>query len=91
MFELKPLTPDGVEAALSKAEHYRLLNEAWEAESICREPVSLRANRRTARPSGRKAQRGVWHLPRRANLSPLHASLCGEGIEVQKVRADRQI
>jgi tetratricopeptide (TPR) repeat protein len=35
MFELKPLSPDGVPRALEKAERYRLLNEPSEAESIC--------------------------------------------------------
>lgn len=35
MFELKPLQPSAVSAALEKAERYRLLNEALEAESIC--------------------------------------------------------
>lgn len=35
MFELKPLSPDAVTAALAKAEHYRILNEPEEAESIC--------------------------------------------------------
>lgn len=34
-FALKPLSKDGVEAALSKAEHYRLLNQPKLAESIC--------------------------------------------------------
>ena len=34
-FELKPLHADAIAAALEKAEHYRLLNEAREAESIC--------------------------------------------------------
>jgi len=35
MFELKPISPESVPAALSKAERYRLLNEPREAESIC--------------------------------------------------------
>jgi hypothetical protein len=35
MFELKKLSAQGVEAALRKVERYRLLNEPWEAESIC--------------------------------------------------------
>jgi hypothetical protein len=35
MFELKPLSPDAIPGALAKAERYRLLNEAAEAESIC--------------------------------------------------------
>jgi hypothetical protein len=37
MFELKPITRDGVAAALQKAERYRLLNEPTAAESICRD------------------------------------------------------
>ncbi|MCI0435982.1 MAG: hypothetical protein L0271_20435 [Gemmatimonadetes bacterium] len=35
MFELKRLSSAGIEAALEKVERYRLLNEPWEAESIC--------------------------------------------------------
>lgn len=37
MFELKKLSPEGIERALEKVERYRLLNEPWEAESICRD------------------------------------------------------
>ena len=33
--EVIPISPDAVPAALEKAEHYRLLNEPEEAESIC--------------------------------------------------------
>ena len=35
MFELKPLSPEAIPAALEKATRYRLLNEPAEAESIC--------------------------------------------------------
>ncbi|HEX8736024.1 MAG TPA: hypothetical protein VF721_11920 [Pyrinomonadaceae bacterium] len=35
MFELKPIHPEAVAAALEKAKHYRLLNEPGAAESIC--------------------------------------------------------
>lgn len=35
MTELKPLSEEAIPAALEKAEHYRLLNEPAEAESIC--------------------------------------------------------
>ena len=35
VFELKPLSREGIEAALEKAMRYRLLNEPGEAESIC--------------------------------------------------------
>lgn len=33
--ELKKLSLQGIERALQKVERYRLLNEPWEAESIC--------------------------------------------------------
>lgn len=35
MFQLKPLSPEAVPAALEKAVRYRLLNEPGAAESIC--------------------------------------------------------
>lgn len=35
MFELKPISREGIPKALEKAERYRLLNEPWQAESIC--------------------------------------------------------
>jgi hypothetical protein len=41
MFELKRLSRDGVAAALKKAERYRLLNEPWYAESICRDVLEV--------------------------------------------------
>ena len=34
-FKLKEISPEGIEAALAKAELYRFLNEPEEAESIC--------------------------------------------------------
>ena len=41
MFELKRLHKDALPAALAKAERYRLLNEAREAESICRDVLAI--------------------------------------------------
>ena len=41
MFQLKPLTATAVQAALEKAERYRLLNEPTDAESICRDVLDL--------------------------------------------------
>ena len=35
MFDLKPISREAIPEALSKAERYRLLNEPWQAESIC--------------------------------------------------------
>jgi hypothetical protein len=35
MFELKRLSPAAIPQALARAERYRLLNESWQAESIC--------------------------------------------------------
>ncbi|RMH15674.1 MAG: hypothetical protein D6696_19990 [Acidobacteria bacterium] len=40
MFELKPLTKEGVPKALEKAMRYRLLNEPESAESICRDVLA---------------------------------------------------
>ena len=37
MYALKPLSREAIPAALEKAHRYRLLNEALEAESICRD------------------------------------------------------
>ena len=37
IFELKTLSPEAAPRALAKAEHYRLLNEPGQAESICRD------------------------------------------------------
>lgn len=34
-FELKPISKDGLPAAIRRAEHYRLLNQPEQAESIC--------------------------------------------------------
>jgi len=41
MFELKPLSREGVHAALEKAMRYRLLNEPAEAESICHDVLRI--------------------------------------------------
>ncbi len=48
MFELKRLSREGVEAALQKAERYRLLNEAWQAESICRDVLRVEPDNQRA-------------------------------------------
>jgi hypothetical protein len=41
MFALKPISHESVAAALAKAEHYRLLSEPSEAESICRDVLDI--------------------------------------------------
>ena len=41
MFDLKPLHPDAIPAALEKALRYRLLNEPAEAESICLDVLTV--------------------------------------------------
>lgn len=40
-FDLKPLSKDGIPAALEKAVRYRLLNEPGEAESICLDVLEI--------------------------------------------------
>jgi hypothetical protein len=49
MFELKPLHPDAVQAALARAERYRLLNEPSEAESICLDILAIEPANQPAR------------------------------------------
>jgi len=41
MFELKPLSPAAVPAALAKAERYRLLNEPEQSQSICEDVLGV--------------------------------------------------
>jgi len=41
MSELKRIHPDTIPRAISKAERYRLLNEPWESESICRDILAV--------------------------------------------------
>ena len=48
MFELKPISPEAVPAALEKAERYRLLNEPEEAESICLDVLAVDPANQTA-------------------------------------------
>jgi len=40
-FKLKSISPEGVEAALSKVELYRFLNQPEEAESICQDVLGV--------------------------------------------------
>jgi hypothetical protein len=48
MFELKRLSADGIQAALERARHYRLLNEPGEAESICHDVLAIDADNQEA-------------------------------------------
>src|SRR6185436_5318608 len=40
-FSLKPISPEGIDASLRKAEHYRLLNQPKLAESICLDVLEI--------------------------------------------------
>lgn len=48
MFELKRISPAGIGSALAKAERYRLLNEPWDAESICLDILELEPDHQEA-------------------------------------------
>ena len=48
MFTLKKLSRDGIARALRKVERYRLLNEPWEAESICRDVLESQPDHQEA-------------------------------------------
>ena len=44
MLHLKALSKDALPLALKRAKDYRLLNEPWEAESICRDILLVEPN-----------------------------------------------
>jgi hypothetical protein len=46
--ELKPITQEGIPAALQKAERYRLLNESSAAESICLDVLEIDSSNQEA-------------------------------------------
>src|SRR2546422_7066390 len=48
MFNLKPLHPEAIPAALEKAVRYRLLNEPGEAESICHDVLRIEPDHQQA-------------------------------------------
>ena len=48
MIELKPLSRQAVVAALEKADHYRLLNEPVQAESICLDVLEVEPDNQRA-------------------------------------------
>lgn len=47
-FQLKPLEAAAIPGALQKAERYRLLNEPWQAESICQDILAVDADHQQA-------------------------------------------
>jgi tetratricopeptide (TPR) repeat protein len=47
-FNLKTISPEGIDAALSKAELYRFLNEPEEAESICEDVLVVQPGHQLA-------------------------------------------
>jgi hypothetical protein len=48
MFELKPIAPDAIPAALEKALRYRMLNEPEQAESICEDVLAVEPDNQEA-------------------------------------------
>jgi tetratricopeptide (TPR) repeat protein len=47
-FQLKTISPEGIDAALAKAELYRFLNEPEEAESICEDVLAVQPGHQLA-------------------------------------------
>jgi hypothetical protein len=48
MFELKPLSVEGIPAAFEKAERYRAINQPWQAESICHDILAVEPDNQRA-------------------------------------------
>jgi hypothetical protein len=47
-YQLKPISPESIPEALQKAERYRLLNEPYEAQSICEDILRVDPNNQDA-------------------------------------------
>jgi hypothetical protein len=47
-FDLKPISREAIPAALERAHRYRLLNEPWQAESICEDVLRIEPSNQTA-------------------------------------------
>lgn len=48
MPSLKPLSKESIPKALVRAKHYRLLNEPWQAESICKDILNIEPEQQKA-------------------------------------------
>lgn len=48
MLQLKPLFQESIPKALIKAKHYRLLQDPWQTESICRDILKVESNNQLA-------------------------------------------
>ena len=48
MFDLKKMSRTGIRRALGKVERYRVLNEPWQAESICRDVLDAEPDNQEA-------------------------------------------
>lgn len=44
MLQFKHIPKESIPEAIAKAKHYRLLNEPWQAESICRDILRIEPN-----------------------------------------------
>jgi hypothetical protein len=74
MFELKALSHGSVLSSLAKAEHYRLLGEPAEAESICRDVLAIEPDNQYALVCFVLAQSDQIALDSRAFQSALAAA-----------------
>lgn len=85
MFELKKLSREAVPAAIEKAERYRLLNEPWQAESICRDVLTADPDNQKARVTLLLALTDQFGHRRAASVKLAREAL--EGLEGEYERA----
>jgi len=77
MFPIKPLPTEAVEAALERAEHYRLLNEPKLAESICLDVLEVDPDNRRAMVSLLLARSDQFSMEGGARMEEARALLAG--------------
>lgn len=79
VFKLKPLSKEGVDAAISKAEHYRLLNQPQLAESICLDVLEIDSRNQKANIILLLSVTDQFGLAQPS--APTHAQMVADGLQ----------
>ena len=91
MFELKKMSREGIRRALGKVERYRLLNEPWEAESICQDVLQAEPDNQEALISLLLAMTDQFgHEGGGVGVGCGHYSFCSPGVATTRATPARE-